>query len=124
MRPGTRMTAAHSLRQPLERLYREFDYSARVELDAIRFPLRYGDPRDREIVALLSACLAYGRVDLFGRALQGVLASMGSSPAAFVTEVEPRPDGAAVQEFSYRLHRPPGPLALCLCPRPLLARDG
>jgi hypothetical protein len=61
------MTAAQGLRQPLERLYREFDYGARVELDAIRFPLRYPDPRDREIVGLLTACLAYGRVDLFSR---------------------------------------------------------
>src|SRR2546426_7466367 len=54
MRPGTRMTAAHSLRQPLERLYREFDYSARVELDAIRFPLR---ARDRKSTRLNSSHL-------------------------------------------------------------------
>src|SRR6266849_2385478 len=65
MPPGTRMTAAQRLRQPLERLYREFDYGARVELDAIRFPLRYTAARDREVVGLLTACLAYGRVDLF-----------------------------------------------------------
>ena len=118
------MTAAHSLRQPLERLYREFDYSARVELDAIRFPLRYGDPRDREIVALLSACLAYGRVDLFGRALQGVLASMGSSPAAFVTEFEPCRDGAAFKDFWYRFNRPHDLVAFCIAARDLLARFG
>src|SRR3989454_11182935 len=99
MPPGTRMTAAHDLRQPLERLYHEFDYRARVELDAIRFPLRYPDPRDREIVGLLSACLAYGRVDLFGRALQGVLASMGPSPAGFVSDFEPRRDADAVKAF-------------------------
>src|SRR5438093_964814 len=124
MPAGTRMTAAHSLRQPLERLYREFDYSARVELDAIRFPLRYGDPRDREIVALLSACLAYGRVDLFGRALQGVLASMGSSPAAFVTEFEPCRDGAAFKDFWYRFNRPHDLVAFCIAARDLLARFG
>ena len=59
------MTAAQRLRQPLERLYREFDYGTRVELDAIRFPLRYAAPRDRELVGLLTACLAYGRVDLW-----------------------------------------------------------
>ena len=32
------------LREPLERLYREFDYTARIDRDAIRFPLRYLDP--------------------------------------------------------------------------------
>ena len=72
---------AHTLRDSLERLYREFDYAGRVERDAIQYPLRYADPRDREVVALLTACLAYGRVDLFGRALEGVLAAMGPAPA-------------------------------------------
>ena len=79
------MTSARTLREPLEHLYRDFDYTARVEFDAIRFPLRYAEPRDRELVGLLAACLAYGRVDLFGRQLDTVLAAMGPSPAAFVT---------------------------------------
>ena len=118
------MTAAHRLRQPLERLYHEFDYSARVELDAIRFPLRYPDPRDREIVALLSACLAYGRVDLFSRALQGVLASMGSSPSVFVTDFEPRRDADAFKDFWYRFNRPRDLVAFCIAARDLLARFG
>ena len=70
------MTSAGALREPLERLYREFDYGARLARDAIEFPLRYTAPDDRELVALLTACLAYGRVDLFGRALNGVLDSL------------------------------------------------
>src|SRR5256885_11049065 len=105
MRPGTRMTAAHSLRQPLERLYREFDYRSRVERDAIRFPLRYGDPRDREIVALLTACLAYGRVDLFGAALDGVLRVM-ASPFAFVRDFDPARQPDVFRDFIYRFNRP------------------
>src|SRR2546430_13438279 len=76
MPAGGGMTPARTLREPLEHLYRGFDYAARVEFDAIRFPLRYADPRDRELVALLAACLAYGRVDLFGRQLDGVLAAI------------------------------------------------
>jgi uncharacterized protein (TIGR02757 family) len=118
------MTAAPALRQPLERLYREFDYGARVELDAIRFPLRYDEPRDREIVALLTSCLAYGRVDLFSRALEGVLAAMGRSPAAFVTRFDPRRDAAAFQHFWYRFNRPRDLVAFCVAARDLLARFG
>jgi uncharacterized protein (TIGR02757 family) len=118
------MTAAPALRQPLERLYREFDYGARVELDAIRFPLRYDEPRDREIVALLTSCLAYGRVDLFSRALAGVLAAMGRSPAAFVTRFDPRRDAAAFQHFWYRFNRPRDLVAFCVAARDLLARFG
>src|SRR5215475_14534163 len=63
---GSWMPPASPLKAPLERLYREADLAARTGRDAIRYPLRYPEPADREVVALLSACMAYGRVDLFG----------------------------------------------------------
>src|SRR5262245_62331714 len=66
MARGISAARASRLRGPLERLYRRYDYEARVGSDAIQYPARYQDPLDREIVALLSACLAYGRVTLFG----------------------------------------------------------
>src|SRR5207245_1489506 len=119
MPPGTRMTAAQRLRQPLERLYREFDYGTRVELDAIRFPLRYAAPRDRELVGLLTACLAYGRVDLFSGELEGVLARMGPSPAAFVATFDPRRDSVAFDDFWYRFNRPRDLVAFCIAAAPV-----
>lgn len=118
------MTSAGALRQSLERLSREFDYGARVGRDALQFPLRYGDPRDREVVALLSACLAYGRVELFARQLERVLGAMGSSPGAFVREFEPRRDGGAFRGFRYRFNRPLDLVAFCVAARDLLARYG
>ena len=116
------MTSARALREPLERLYRGFDYGARIERDAIQFPIRYAEPRDREIAGLLTACLAYGRVDLFGRQLEGVLAAMGSSPARFVREFEPRRDAARFAAFRYRFNRPRDLTAFCVAARDLLAR--
>jgi uncharacterized protein (TIGR02757 family) len=116
--------SAQSLRDPLERLYREFDYASRLARDAIQFPLRYADPRDREIVALLTACLAYGRVDLFGRALEGVLAAMGSSPSAFVRAFDPARDAAGFDRFIYRFNRPRDLVAFCVAMRDILARHG
>jgi uncharacterized protein (TIGR02757 family) len=118
------MTSAGALREPLERLYREFDYGARVARDAIEFPLRYAAPDDREIVALLTACLAYGRVDLFGRALQGVLRAMAPSPAAFVRDFDPARDAGAFAGFVYRFNRPRDLVAFCVAARDLLARHG
>ncbi|HEY3064450.1 MAG TPA: TIGR02757 family protein [Methylomirabilota bacterium] len=112
------------LLEPLERLYREFDYGARVDRDAIRFPLRYADPRDREVVALLTACLAYGRVDLFSRALEGVLAAMAPSPAAFIRDFDPARDGDRFDGFIYRFNRPRDVVAFCVAARDLLARHG
>lgn len=121
---GAAMAGAGALREPLERLYRDFDYAARVAHDAIRFPLRYPDPRDRELVALLTACLAYGRVELFGRELEGALAAMDPSPAAFVAGFDPARDGAAFAGFRYRFNRPRDLAAFCLAGRDLLARHG
>jgi len=118
------MRRASALREPLERLYREFDYGGRVERDALRFPLRYPDPRDREVVALLTACLAYGRVDLFGRALDLALGRMSPSPAAFVTEFDPRRQADAFAGFIYRFNRPRDLVAFCVAARDLLARYG
>ena len=118
------MTVTAELRQSLERLYRECDYGSRVERDALQFPLRYADPRDRELVALLTACLAYGRVDLFGRALEIVLGVMGPSPAAFVRDFDPRRDAGRFARFRYRFNRPRDMAAFCVAARDLLARHG
>ena len=112
------------LREPLERLYRDCDYAARVERDAIRFPLRYPDPADREVVALLTACLAYGRVDLFSRALEQALSALGPRPAAFVRGFAPERDAAAFAGFRYRFNRPRDLVAFCLAARDLLAAWG
>ena len=82
------MAVADRLRDPLDRLCREFDWTQRVGRDAIQFPLRYTDPADIEVGALLAACMAYGRVDLFGPQVDLVLDRMGDSPARFVLGFE------------------------------------
>ena len=118
------LTSASALRQPLERLYREFDYDARLGRDAIQFPLRYSDPADRELVGLLTCCLAYGRVDLFGRELDRVLAAMGPSPAQFVRRFDPRRQAGVFDSFWYRFNRPRDLVAFCVAARDVLARYG
>jgi len=118
------LTSASALRQPLERLYREFDYDARLGRDAIQFPLRYADAGDRELVSLLTCCLAYGRVDLFGRELDRALGVMGPSPAAFVREFDPRRQDHAFDGFLYRFNRPRDLVAFCVAARDVLARHG
>lgn len=118
------MTSVRALRSPLERLYREFDYGARVDRDALQFPLRYPDPADRELVALLTACLAYGRVELFGRALEVALAAMGPSPARFVRDFDVARSGPAFDGFRYRFNRARDLAAFCVAAREVLARHG
>jgi uncharacterized protein (TIGR02757 family) len=118
------MRSPRALFEPLEQLYRDFDYRARVDRDAIQYPLRYTDVHDRELVALLTACLAYGRVDLFGRALEGVLSALGPSPVAFVAAFDPVRDAPRFAGFRYRFNRPPDMVAFCLAARDVLARYG
>jgi len=122
-RRGVSAALTERLRGPLEELYREFDYGARVERDAIRFPLHYPDPRDREIVALLTACLAYGRVDLFSAQLHGVLGVM-ASPYAFVREFDPERQRDVFRDFIYRFNRPRDIVAFCVATRDILLRHG
>jgi uncharacterized protein (TIGR02757 family) len=118
------MRRAGRLREPLERLYRDFDWRARIEHDAIRFPLRYRDPRDREIVGLLTTCLAYGRVDLFSRELERVLGRMGPHPAAFVADFDPGRQAGTFEDFRYRFNRPRDLVAFCAASRDVLHRHG
>jgi uncharacterized protein (TIGR02757 family) len=118
------MTAATRLRVPLERLYREFDWASRVDKDAIQFPLRYPDPLDREVVALLTACLAYGRVDLFAPWVEWILSRMGSSPSRFILGFDPLKDSGRFEGFRYRFNRPRDIAAFCLACQRLLIRHG
>jgi len=119
-----KLTSPAALQVPLERLYRDFDYDARLARDAIQWPLRYSEAADREIVALLTACLAYGRVELFGRALHGALNAMGASPARFIRDFDPKRHAACFADFMYRFNRPRDLVAFCVAARDVLARHG
>ena len=118
------MTSSPRLKAPLDRLYREFDWAARTGADAIRYPLRYAAPADREIVALLSACLAYGRVSLFGPQVELALGRMGPSPSRFVRRFDLATQARAFDGFRYRFNRPPDLVAFCLSARRILERHG
>jgi uncharacterized protein (TIGR02757 family) len=112
------------MREPLERLYREFDYGGRLAKDAIQYPRRYPDPLDREIVALLTASLAYGRVDLFGSWVERLLGWLGPSPRAFVLGFAPARDTALFALFRYRFNRGIDLAAAVLAIQRLLVRHG
>ena len=118
------MTAVTRLKVPLERLYREFDWASRTDKDAIRFPLCYSDPLDREVVALLAACLAYGRVDLFGPWIEWILSRMRPSPSRFILGFDPLKDSGRFEGFRYRFNRPRDIAAFCLACQRLLIRHG
>lgn len=124
MARGMSAARAARLREPLERLYRHYDYDARIGSDAVQYPHRYADPLDREVVALLSASLAYGRVSLFGPWIERLLGWLGPSPRAFVAAFDPRRDRERFVPFHYRFTRGKDVAAAVLAIRRLLDRHG
>ena len=112
------------LKAPLEQLYRDADWARRADLDAIRYPMQYAVPADREIVALLSACMAYGRVDLFGPWIDWALARMGESPHRFVLGFDAAKHGRLFDGFHYRFNRPGDLVAFCVSVQRVLIEHG
>ena len=118
-------TIAARLGTPLERLYRDFDYAGRVDRDAIQFPAAL-----RAIRAIARSSRCSPRASRTGgwissaRALEGVLAAMGPSPAAFVRGFDPARDAPRFARFLYRFNRPRDLVAFCVALRDVLARHG
>ena len=71
---------AADLGERLDAIARRYDRRW-LETDPLRWPRRYADPRDREVVAVVSALLAYGRVASIHASIERVLAMLPASPA-------------------------------------------
>ncbi len=68
----------------LERLYARYNRREFIGSDPLQFVYEYSNPADMEVVALLAADLAYGRVQQIQKSLAELLERMGKSPYAFV----------------------------------------
>lgn len=80
------------------------DFAARVSADPVEFPHRYRDPRDIEVVGLLSAALAYGRVELFKPKIAGLLDRLGPGPAVAMAELTVASAARLLEGFVYRFN--------------------
>lgn len=75
--------------QRLEALYQVINRRQLVHPDPLAFLYAYESVRDREIVGLIAASLAYGRVAQILKSVGTVLEAMGPSPAVFLTGALP-----------------------------------
>ncbi len=101
---GLSAREAERLRPRLDAFLASTDARARIAFDPVEFPHRYRDLRDIEVSALLAAALAYGRVDLFKPKVEGLLKSMGDSPAAFVRALDVEGARELLSSFVYRFN--------------------
>jgi uncharacterized protein (TIGR02757 family) len=85
----------------LDRLYHGFNAHQSVN-DPVWFAHRFNRADDREVAAFIAGAVAFGRVQSVLHSVEGILAAMGSSPAAFVQEFDPARDR---RRFDHLVHR-------------------
>ncbi len=75
----------NKLHNILEKLYKKYNHRKFIPPDPLQFVYRYKSKADREIAALLSASLAYGRVKQIEKDLNILFSIIGKSPYEFTT---------------------------------------
>jgi uncharacterized protein (TIGR02757 family) len=93
-----------TLKERLEDLRARYD-ARFLDSDPVGIVRRFEDPDDREIVALIAAGLAYGRVASIRASVDNVLARMGSHPARFVAAFNPAKEAGRFDGFVHRFTR-------------------
>ena len=68
----------------LEKLYNRYNHRDLIKPDPLQFVYNYTQERDMEIAGLLSAVLAYGRVEQIQSSLTKLFRMIGKSPYEFV----------------------------------------
>lgn len=86
----------------LDDLYASFNAREWIHPDPLEFVYRYEDPRDREVVGLIAACLAYGRVAQILTSVSRVLEALGPSPHKRLVELDARALTDRLAGFKHR----------------------
>ncbi|HYU79067.1 MAG TPA: TIGR02757 family protein [Vicinamibacterales bacterium] len=92
------------LKSKLDALYDAYNAEHSVS-DPIWIVRRFRRPEDQEIVGFCAAALAFGRVQSVLNSIEGLLAVMGSRPAAFVRAFDPDRDRSALDHLVHRWTR-------------------
>ncbi|MCL4476680.1 MAG: TIGR02757 family protein [Nitrospirae bacterium] len=88
-----------SLKQILDRFYKEYNFRKRLLHDPVEFPHRYKDPEDIEVAGFIASCFAYGRVELFKPVVDNILSLMGEYPSSFLRDFDV---GKQRQRFTFK----------------------
>lgn len=97
----------------LDALYRKFNHRKFVHPDPLEFLYHYDDPADREIAAIFSGQLAYGRVAQILKNLDELFKPMGKSPARFIAGSTPSKLKRIYSGFKHRWTTGEDIAALC-----------
>ena len=89
----------------LDDIYHKFNRREYVNPDPLEFLYTYDDIKEREIVGLIAACLAYGRVAQIKKSVSVVLGKMGPSPWEFTANSSPESLSTVFNGFVHRFAR-------------------
>lgn len=108
----------------MESLYRDLNRREYVHPDPLEFLYSYHTRPDREVVALVAASLAYGRVRQILRSVAAVLAKLGPQPARRLAQMSPSRLRRAMVGFKHRFSTGEHVAALLLGAKRVMRRFG
>ena len=111
------------LKPVLDGLYESFNYPDSAA-DPIHIVRRWRTARDREVVGLCAAALAFGRVSSVLQSIERVVALMDGEPSAYVRSFDPRRHGRHFAGIVHRWIGGPDLAALMWIMRQMLDRSG
>lgn len=118
------MTKKMIQKQRLELFYAKYNHRKYVHPDPLEFLYRYQRLRDREIVGMVAAALAYGRVTQIINSVSIVLDRMGPSPYQFLKESSTVQIESAFKGFVHRFATGKGMSRLLMGIKEVLDRYG
>lgn len=112
-----------TLKNTLDKFYRDYDFKGRLGHDPIEFPHRYENPRDVEVSAFIASSLAYGKVELFKPVIEKILSEMGSNPYEFLLEFSIKRHRRLFEGIKYRFNESEDLIALLFILHKILTRN-
>jgi uncharacterized protein (TIGR02757 family) len=89
-------------KEKLEELYEKYNNRESIHPDPLEFLYDYDDIEDREIVGLIAASLAYGRVNQIMKSVSFILKFMGPEPSKFLRNTTFESIKSASSGFKHR----------------------
>jgi uncharacterized protein (TIGR02757 family) len=89
------------LAERLESLYCKYNDKEYIRYDPIKYVYRFEDPLEREVVALIASCLAFGRVTQIFKTMDRLLGIVGGKPLQYILTLDDAPE-AQLLAFKYR----------------------
>jgi len=83
-------------------MYRRYNRPEFIDPDPVSVVRSYGRLPDREVAAVISSCLAYGRASQIVKSVRAVLDPMGDTPSAFIGRSSPKEIMDLCEGFRHR----------------------